>query len=117
MSAIGDQLKRSRGSIAGRIRRLRVKLVINSVEPKLLRFYHPPETRTRLRMIDEKTTEVTMQELKEHHCRWPIGDPKHSDFRFCGMPRLKGRNTPYCQEHTTRAGSQYLNVRVDNPVA
>jgi GcrA cell cycle regulator len=31
-------------------------------------------------------------------CRWPIGDPQHADFHFCGAPRASGR--PYCQAHT-----------------
>ena len=99
MKAIGEQLKRSRGSIAGRIRRLRAKL--NPETP-------PPEPRIRLRMIDEKSTEVTLQELKLHHCRWPKGDPRHSDFRFCGAKRIsESERTPYCREHTLIAGRQY----------
>lgn len=27
-------------------------------------------------------------------CRWPSGDPKKSDFRFCGKPTVTGK--PYC---------------------
>lgn len=101
MSAIGDQLKRSRGSIAGRIRRLRVKLRGDVNTP-------PPESRIRLRMIDEKTTEVTLQELEKHHCRWPKGDPRHSDFRFCGAPRIgDSERTPYCKEHMVLSGKHY----------
>ena len=34
-------------------------------------------------------------------CRWPIGDPQHADFHFCGAPRVAGR--PYCQAHTQAA--------------
>jgi hypothetical protein len=29
-------------------------------------------------------------------CRWPHGDPGHSDFRFCGAPAGGG---PYCAAH------------------
>ncbi len=29
---------------------------------------------------------VTMIELKEAMCRWPLGDPATSDFRYCGSP-------------------------------
>ena len=30
-------------------------------------------------------------------CRWPIGDPRHADFHFCGAQQTPGR--PYCQHH------------------
>ena len=33
-------------------------------------------------------------------CCWPLGDPKHTDFRFCGEARI-GRN--YCAIHEKRA--------------
>jgi GcrA cell cycle regulator len=28
-------------------------------------------------------------------CRFPIGDPRHDDFRFCGAPKASS-DTPYC---------------------
>ena len=31
------------------------------------------------------------------HCQWPHGDPKDSDFRYCGASVTPGR--PYCAEH------------------
>jgi GcrA cell cycle regulator len=34
-------------------------------------------------------------------CRWPIGDPKHRDFRFCAAPRAASR--PYCNDHHAKA--------------
>lgn len=30
-------------------------------------------------------------------CMWPVGDPKQSDFHFCGHDSEVGR--PYCTEH------------------
>jgi len=39
---------------------------------------------------------VTIVELKETMCRWPLGDPTSPDFRYCGSPNLAG---PYCQYH------------------
>ena len=32
---------------------------------------------------------------------WPIGDPKHEDFRFCGKPVATSK--PYCGEHCSVA--------------
>ncbi len=39
---------------------------------------------------------VTIIELKEAMCRWPLGDPATSDFRYCGSPSTNG---PYCGHH------------------
>ena len=43
----------------------------------------------------------TVLDLLESHCRWPIGDPQHDDFHFCGHGKLTG--TPYCELHARRA--------------
>jgi len=40
-------------------------------------------------------------DLEHGDCHWPIGDPKTSDFGFCGAPVLQKR--PYCQGHCARA--------------
>ena len=39
---------------------------------------------------------VTIVELKEAMCRWPLGDPTSPDFRYCGSPTANG---PYCAHH------------------
>lgn len=39
--------------------------------------------------------------LKENDCRWPIGDPQHDDFHFCGHPKREG--LPYCEFHARKA--------------
>ena len=39
---------------------------------------------------------VTIVELKEAMCRWPLGDPTSPDFRYCGSPVAGG---PYCAHH------------------
>lgn len=40
---------------------------------------------------------VSLVELKEGMCRWPIGDPTHEDFHFCGRNKVPG--VPYCEFH------------------
>ncbi len=40
-------------------------------------------------------------ELKESMCKWPIGDPKTSEFRFCGQKKTSG--IPYCEHHAAVA--------------
>jgi GcrA cell cycle regulator len=39
--------------------------------------------------------------LTESDCRWPIGDPQHDDFHFCGKGKVNG--LPYCEFHARRA--------------
>lgn len=41
---------------------------------------------------------VTIMELREGMCRWPMGDPSSSEFRFCGS-RTAGVSGPYCAHH------------------
>ena len=40
---------------------------------------------------------VTIMDLREAMCRWPMGDPTKPDFRFCGARSVAG--LPYCTHH------------------
>src|SRR5688572_4071755 len=42
----------------------------------------------------------TVQTLTNNDCRWPIGDPQHPDFHFCGKRKAVG--FPYCEFHVRR---------------
>ena len=41
---------------------------------------------------------LKLTELTERTCKWPIGDPMHDDFHFCGNEVDEGR--PYCEYHS-----------------
>ncbi len=43
----------------------------------------------------------TLIDLEQSDCRWPIGEPRHPDFHFCGEPHVPGR--PYCAHHWAMA--------------
>lgn len=47
---------------------------------------------------------LTLLQLNEHTCKWPIGDPLSPDFYFCGQAHDEGR--PYCEFHSRRAYHQ-----------
>jgi GcrA cell cycle regulator len=47
--------------------------------------------------IPKKTKRKTVANIGRNECRWPIGDPRHPDFHFCGAPQVPGR--PYCELH------------------
>jgi GcrA cell cycle regulator len=52
----------------------------------------------------------TLLELNEETCRWPIGDPGHPDFFFCGGQAITG--LPYCAYHS-RVAYQPAHMRRD----
>lgn len=41
---------------------------------------------------------VSIMELRESMCRWPLGDPTSADFRYCGAKMQVGLG-PYCAHH------------------
>lgn len=45
-----------------------------------------------------------LQQLTEHTCKWPHGDPLTPDFGFCGQ--LPQSGSPYCPNHHRRAYHQ-----------
>jgi len=44
---------------------------------------------------------LSLTELDNHTCRWPIGDPKDDNFHFCGKKIRLGQT--YCEEHSAIA--------------
>ncbi len=52
---------------------------------------------------------LTLLQLNEHTCKWPIGDPLTPDFYFCGREHDEGR--PYCEFHSRRAYHQIEKKR------
>ncbi len=44
---------------------------------------------------------VSLLELTERMCKWPIGHPGEADFHFCGKPSAP--TFPYCSEHCGQA--------------
>jgi GcrA cell cycle regulator len=41
---------------------------------------------------------LSLLELNEATCHWPVGDPASADFFFCGGKALAG--LPYCAHHS-----------------
>jgi GcrA cell cycle regulator len=44
---------------------------------------------------------LSLSDLKECMCHWPIGDPMEEGFHFCG--RRKSFGVPYCEHHAAIA--------------
>jgi len=55
------------------------------------------EALAEVREVEKKARKLTLMELTERTCKWPIGDPATPDFWFCGLPVQPGK--PYCDAH------------------
>jgi GcrA cell cycle regulator len=56
-----------------------------------------PEALASVREVEKRAKKLTLMELTERTCKWPIGDPATEDFWFCGLPSVPGK--PYCEAH------------------
>jgi len=56
-----------------------------------------PEALAKVTEVEKKAKKITLMELTERTCKWPIGDPATPDFWFCGLPVQTGK--PYCEAH------------------
>lgn len=53
---------------------------------------------------------ISIFDLTEYTCRWPVGDPSTNDFHFCGS-RNDGSG-PYCESHAEVAYQPTLKRKV-----
>jgi GcrA cell cycle regulator len=56
-----------------------------------------PEALAKVNEIEKKAKKISLMELTERTCKWPVGDPATEDFWFCGLPVQQGK--PYCEAH------------------
>lgn len=68
------------------------------------------EALANLAEIAKKAKRLTLMQLTERTCKWPIGDPATDDFWFCGLPCVAGK--PYCETHVAVA-FQPMSARRD----
>ena len=68
-----------------------------------------PEALAKVSEIEKKAKKLTLMELTERTCKWPVGDPATEDFWFCGLPVQSGK--PYCEAHVGVAFQPMSNRR------
>ena len=56
-----------------------------------------PEALAKVNEIEKKAKKLSLMELTERTCKWPVGDPATEDFWFCGLAVKPGK--PYCEAH------------------
>ena len=69
-----------------------------------------PEALARVSEIEKKAKKLSLLELTEKTCKWPVGDPATEEFWFCGLATQSGK--PYCEAHVGVA-FQPMNSRRD----
>lgn len=94
--------------------------IISACRRHSLQLHNRPTTRKRTEAVAERPkkispvpskpaipaaapsrTGVSLLQLNEHTCRWPIGDPQYPGFHFCGAKPDKYE--PYCAHHAAIA--------------
>lgn len=61
----------------------------------------PVEMPQRENVVVPMSRKISIMELREGVCRWPIGDPMHADFAYCGGDCSVGKT--YCEAHSRMA--------------
>ena len=56
-----------------------------------------PAALAKVSEVEKKAKRLSLMELTERTCKWPVGDPATEDFWFCGLPVKSGK--PYCEAH------------------
>src|SRR5665213_2891489 len=60
--------------------------------------YVPPQVQELFIPVEQR---LSLLQLSEQTCKWPIGDPLLPEFYFCGQHSEDGK--PYCDFHSRRA--------------
>jgi len=68
-----------------------------------------PEALASVKEVEKKSKKISLMELTERTCKWPVGDPATDDFWFCGLAVKSGK--PYCEAHVGVAFQPMSNRR------
>ena len=91
-------VKRQRRTPQPQVRRTRQTMIVGSLALQThVEAVAAPVLRSRESLVVPIAKRLTIEKLTERTCKWPIGDPGHDDFHFCGHDSLDG--VPYCEYH------------------
>ncbi len=92
-----SSIKRQRRTHSTGIRRLRPVTVGNLALKSNLDYLPEADLQPRKNVVVPIPLKLSIFQLNEHTCKWPIGDPGQDDFHFCGHDSLE--SGPYCEYH------------------
>ena len=106
ISQIGQKLGVTRNAVAGKAHRLGLPKRQSPISVSSI------TARIKAKKNEEEASELPLRlalrkiNWSRSKCVWPSGDPKTTDFSFCGETIEPGK--PYCHEHCVLA---YTNTR------
>ncbi len=106
-SQIGDGV--TRNAVIGKAHRLGLKSRPSPVKSDPKKPKKPAPKPIAAAVSEDR---VSLLQLNERICKWPIGHPGDDDFHFCGRPSEAGH--PYCGAHCEMA-YQAQAPRKDRP--
>jgi len=68
-----------------------------------------PEALANVKEVEKGARKLSLLQLTEKTCKWPIGDPATEEFWFCGLAAQTGK--PYCEAHVGVAFQPVSNRR------
>lgn len=86
----------TRNAVIGKAHRMGLSSRPSPVKGEQTAKPRPPVAR---KAVEKKPVRqrITLLDLTDRMCKWPIGHPGEPDFQFCGKPALT--TAPYCGEH------------------
>ncbi len=93
-----SSIKRQRRTHSTTVRRTRTVTVGNLALKQTVDVLPETEVQPRRNVVVPIPKKLSLLQLTEQTCKWPIGDPGHDDFHFCGHNSLD--NLPYCEYHS-----------------
>lgn len=85
------------GAVASKVSRLGLADRSGTTSKKFRRQRPRTVAKSTASPVDDCPNRVSLEDIKPHQCRWPLGDTASPDFRFCGADALPGQ--PYCAHH------------------
>lgn len=87
----------------------------NFPEPARVKVEDPASIIESARRSEAASPRLSLMELTENTCKWPIGDPAQDEFWFCGHPSEPGK--PYCEPHNKIAAQPFTTKSHKKPPA
>jgi GcrA cell cycle regulator len=91
-----SSIKRQRRTHSTGMRRVRQMITVGNLALKPDQF-PDADMRPRRNVVVPIARRLSIFQLTEKTCKWPLGDPGQEDFHFCGHDSLENR--PYCEYH------------------
>ena len=99
---------KTRSAVAGRALRLNLQLLghkrkvtVKQVSLGAIAIPGPLSSKAASPRREHHAVQITLVQLSNKTCKWPMGDPAKAGFGFCGRHPREG--SPYCEIHAQMA--------------